>query len=439
MIRTLRRKILALIMGIVTLVVAVTFTVICLIDIDQGQEAVYSALDAALQEAENPYRQEGEQLGPQMDNLLDGSDEEEGQRPRGPRIGGAHQASTLPIALYYVSADGTMAFMAPTSTAALDADTLSQALEAIEAQDAGTPYSQGRLDDLGLFYAQEALGLGFAVAFADESAVSWQGLAATLLATGVVMVLVLLVIAIAFVRWVVRPVQRAWEQQQRFIADASHELKTPLTVILANTSIVESHPDAPVASQRQWIQSTQAEARRMQGLVESMLQLARLEQAAPAPREAVDFSDIAERQALAFEPVAFERGLALESSVEPGLMVLGGPDDLERLCAILLDNACKHGEPGTAIRLFLARSGSHCYLTVRNLGDAIDPKDIPHLFDRFYQTDAARTKEDDTGFGLGLAIAREIAANLGGTIQAASSPQDGTSFKVELPLAPKRG
>lgn len=136
---------------------------------------------------------------------------------------------------------------------------------------------------------------------------------------------VFLVISLFFSRWALRPVARAWTQQRRFVADASHDLKTPLTVILANTSIALEHPERSVASQSQWLESTQHEAEAMQGLVGDLLTLAKMDEeeaaaqsgAARPALEEVDLSDVIEGEVLQFESVAFERGVKLESQVEP--------------------------------------------------------------------------------------------------------------------------
>ena len=244
--------------------------------------------------------------------------------------------------------------------------------------------------------------------------------------------------------------QQAWSQQQQFIADASHELKTPLTVMLANLSILKSRPQETVADQAQWVESTEVEAERMQGLVNDMLELARPKQAPAlgAAETRVDFSDLAEGEVLQFEAVAFERGISLESEAEEGLQVTGDEARLKRLAAILLDNACKYAEPqgedAPFINVSLVREGSFAVLSVRNSGPAIPPEDLPRLFDRFYRVDKSRTKApaggsadvpSKGGFGLGLAIAQDIVRAHNGTIAVTSTNPKGTTFTVKLPLA----
>lgn len=432
MLKALRRKFVLLIMAIAALVVAVTFSTICYVDYHQGEESIYGLLERTLQEANRPLRSLDESA------LRDGDGEDQdGARPEAPRIGGRPDAvASVPVAIYYVGEPGLMALASPASSAAISDDILQSAVEDVGSaallQEGRS--CQGKLADLGLYYAAEPNPFGFTVAFADASSVSWQPLAGILAIVGAVVLLVFLAIAVLFSRWALKPVQEAWDRQQRFIADASHELKTPLTVILTNASILESHPESSVADQQQWIASTQTEARRMQSLVEGLLQLARFDQAVETQREEIDLSDLVEREALAFEPVAFERQLEVVTAIQPGLALQANRERLERLCAILMDNACKHGAPGTAITVSLAREGSWGRLAVANQGKPIPAEDLPFIFDRFYQADRSRSGDGPAGFGLGLSIAREIIGDLGGTLSATSTESDGTEFCALIPL-----
>ncbi len=280
------------------------------------------------------------------------------------------------------------------------------------------------------------------LAFADMgSASGWRALAATLAVVEVAALAVFLVISLFFSRWALRPVARAWTQQRRFVADASHDLKTPLTVILANTSIALEHPERSVASQSQWLESTQHEAEAMQGLVGDLLTLAKMDEeeaaaqsgAARPALEEVDLSDVIEGEVLQFESVAFERGVKLGSQVEPGIKLRGNEQRLRRLAGTLIDNACKYVDDGGAVDVALSRAGKHARFEVRNTGAPISPEDLPHVFDRFYRADKARTGGAG-GHGLGLAIAWAIAEEHGGMLTASSTQAEGTVFAATLPL-----
>ena len=324
-------------------------------------------------------------------------------------------------------------------TFGMDSDVLASA--ASVAQDAlvasGESVTQGHADGLGYYYRIEKTESGYMLAFASDTYVS-QGTLSLLgpfLLAGLGALAAFFVVSVLLSNWAVRPVERAWRQQQQFIADASHELKTPLTVIIANDSILASQPDATVASQMQWIESTETEARLMQGLVNDMLYLAQMED---GEREHVlsrlDFSDVVQNVALQFESVAFERGVLIESSIAPGMEVNGDQMRLMRMVATLVDNACKYTESNGSVRVTLEKRSQVCRLSVHNSGTPIAPDDLPHLFDRFYRADKARTSGKG-GYGLGLSIAKSIAEDHGGTIRVASSAAEGTTFTVELPLA----
>ena len=246
----------------------------------------------------------------------------------------------------------------------------------------------------------------------------------------------LLLITWYLTKWMLKPVQEAWTSQRRFVADASHELKTPLAVILANSQILQADKSLPEDSRR-WVDSTADEAQQMASLVNDLLTLARADENGAAakdkmPQETLDFSDIVDNVALEFDAMAFERGCELESTIEPGLKVKGDAQSLKRLAKILVDNATKYAAKGTAVTLNLKDDSGHAVLSVNNLGTPIDPEDLPHVFERFYRSDKARTRETG-GFGLGLAIAQSIAQTHGGTIEVASDKEHGTTFTVRLP------
>lgn len=258
----------------------------------------------------------------------------------------------------------------------------------------------------------------------------------TSLMAGVGALVLLFGISLFLADWALRPVERTWNQQKRFISDASHELKTPLTVILANIDILRRHGADTIASQRKWLDSAGDEAVRMKNLVEDLLTLARLDEAgqtAPMPElTEVNLTDAVWASLLTYEPVAFEQGLLLDSSVEPDVYVRGDEQKLRQLTTILLDNACKYAGRRGSVRVTLSASADKAQLAVHNTGEVIPPENLEHLFERFYRADAARTGSK-SGYGLGLSIAQGIARLHKGAISATSSAQDGTCFQVTLP------
>ena len=171
----------------------------------------------------------------------------------------------------------------------------------------------------------------------------------------------------------------------------------------------------------------------MKGLVEDMLFLAKSDAARlPTTRLPVDMSELTEGCLLPFESVAFEAGVNLESDIRPGLYVSGDEGQLRRLVYILLDNACKYAGTDGTVSVTLSRPSDRLKLTVRNTGPAIPPEHLEHLFERFYRSDSARTREAG-GYGLGLAIAKAIVQSHRGQISVTSSEAEGTVFTVLLP------
>ncbi len=414
MLEKLRFKFIALNMALAALVLIVVFSSICYIDHQSNVSEVLGELEAALDRSEMDTPPSGQPLI--------------GKRPdEGP----AH----LPMAIYRIDASGSY-----TQEGASNASISESIIETACREATASEDDRGYLEEAGLYFAKRNARDKTVVAFADESAVSsWQGLAITLSFVGAAALAAFFLISIFFSRWALKPVERAWSQQKQFVADASHELKTPLTVILANTAILKSRPDDPIASQEQWIESTQVEARRMQDLVSDMLELARPDDDGDVLEttfELVDLSDLTESLVLQFESVAFERSVALECEADENIRVKGSRKRLERLVSTLLDNACKYAAEGSDVRVSLHVKSRGAVLCIANNGSVIEPEDLPHIFDRFYRADKARTSGAG-GFGLGLAIARETALQHHGSITASSAAGDGTVFRVTLPLAVK--
>lgn len=235
-------------------------------------------------------------------------------------------------------------------------------------------------------------------------------------------------ISLILARLTVKPAERAWEEQKRFAADASHELKTPLTVIITNGELIKSNKYGEEKRTR-FAESILVMAEQMRGLIESLLELARSEEGKETAFERVDLSRLISDSALPFEPLYFEKGLTLRCEAEEGISVRGDKRQLLRLADILLDNALKYSHPGTEAALCLRRRGNGCVLSMENHGDAISKEDLKNIFKRFYRADKARSM--NKSYGLGLSIAENIVKAHGGRIYAES--EGGVNrFKVKL-------
>lgn len=238
------------------------------------------------------------------------------------------------------------------------------------------------------------------------------------------------IISLYLSRWALKPLEKSWEQQRQFIADASHELKTPLTVILANTDVLAAHKVETIQSQIKWLDYIKAEATRMRVLVNDLLFLAKSDAAKDTIiKSSVNFSDLVWSCVLPFESIAYEKGKQLLSDIMSDISLMGDEGKLKQLISILLDNACKYSDENGSIKLTLKQKQDKIFLEVTNTGEPIPVQHMPHLFERFYRADESRSRECG-GYGLGLSIAQNIVNIHNGKISVTSSKEDGTTFSV---------
>lgn len=226
------------------------------------------------------------------------------------------------------------------------------------------------------------------------------------------------VLVSAFSRRAIRPVAESIEKQKQFITDAGHELKTPLTIISANTEVLEL-----LQGKTEWSNSIRNQTARMNGLVKDLLDLARLEE---VKQDILfvefSFSEVVKEVIAAFEPVLLTQEKAFTSSIEPGVPLFGNQERISQLVTILLDNAIRYSTTSGQIAISLFRQGKQIILQVCNACDQI-PQNLERLFDRFYREDGSRSREVG-GSGIGLSIAKAIADAHQGKITA--QKKDGT-------------
>ncbi|MDO4345585.1 MAG: HAMP domain-containing sensor histidine kinase [Eubacteriales bacterium] len=262
----------------------------------------------------------------------------------------------------------------------------------------------------------------------------------------VCLLLLFLYAARVLARKIVRPVEEAFQKQKRFISDASHELKTPVTIINANIDLLRAE-----VGENKRMDYIESEGQRMSALIGSLLTLSRMSQE-PLPENknipqefrSFDLSAALLGTALSFESVAFERGIAYDVQIDDDISFTGNESQICQAAAILLDNAMKYTAGDGGVRILLNRCGSngsrgitHSHprraicLTVANSGPEISKEDREKIFDRFYRTDESRNRASG-GFGLGLSIAKSIAQRHRGEISV--SCKDGwTTFTLKLP------
>ena len=402
MLKKLRRKIILLNLSLVSAVLLLTTLIICVSSIRNTVSDLFLSLQY---HAEQDFRDED----PDWIAQLNAPPETPAAVP--------HLAARLDL-------DGNW-YLQYNNHAVIATDTVNQALElALQS----VP-EEGFLSELNLAYVCRQLDDGVIVVLANTRSIRTSinrslffGLIAFFSGMAICYVISLYLSGVA-----IRPIETAWRQQKQFIADASHELKTPLTVILANHNIIASHGNETVAQQIQWLNATAEEAESMRLLIDEMLTLAKAEDEQLFPHlQHIDISSLIEEEVLFLEPVAYEAEIPLDARIQKNLTMETDPQMLKKLVVILVDNAVKHGRAGSPVTITLTGPKPKQF-SVHNYGAPIPEEDLPHVFDRFYRSDKSRSTE---GHGLGLAIAQSIAQKLQAELTVTSSEQWGTTFTV---------
>ena len=231
------------------------------------------------------------------------------------------------------------------------------------------------------------------------------------------------------------PARLAFTRQQAFIADAAHEIRTPLTLMRADAEVLLRGRERLDPDDADLLEDIVAETAHMAALAGNMLTLARLDAGAQViERDVVDLAELAAAVVQRAQAFADEKGIALALDTAAPVLTLGDRALLDHVALILLDNALKYNHPGGSVTLRVFSDGDDAVLAVRDTGEGIPPEHLPHLGERFYRVDKARSREQG-GAGLGLSIARGIAAAHGGTLSFASVPGEGTTVTLALPAA----
>ncbi|OXS54265.1 two-component sensor histidine kinase [Cohnella sp. CIP 111063] len=290
------------------------------------------------------------------------------------------------------------------------------------------------LDGTRWAYSAQPESNGYMIVYMDVTA--QQKILTNLIYTFAAVALVMLAVIYATSRYFanrsIAPVREAFDKQKRFIADASHELKTPLAVIQTNADVLLANETETIGEQAKWLHRIKSETERMKTLTNDLLYLTQMDDSkAETLHVPFNVSEAVESVVLAMEAVIFERSLSLDYTVEPGLTATGSAEQIKQVVMILLDNAIKYNRPDGTVGLTLRRHHGHIQLAVTNSGSGIPAEHLDKVFDRFYRTDASRSRKQG-GYGLGLAIAKSIVEQHRGKIQARSVPGETTTFVVQL-------
>ena len=228
---------------------------------------------------------------------------------------------------------------------------------------------------------------------------------------------------------VMKPVQESYEKQKSFITDAGHEIKTPLTIIEADATILEMD----CGEDNEWIQDIRAQVRRLTDLTKDLIFLSRMEEERPQVQK-IDFplSEVLTETAQSFQSLAKVQNKTFTIDVEPMLSICGDEKAITQLVSILLDNAVKYSDDNGAISLKAFSKGRNVCVEVYNTAEEVNTSELGRLFDRFYRADKSRNSETG-GYGIGLSIARAVTEAHGGKITATS--EDGKSLTITAVLA----
>lgn len=418
MIKKLRKKFVITNMVFVTAVILAALITMCVSNYRRYYSDSMMAIDQTLS-------RNLEDLKPAID-----FGEANSERPKKPKDGGIGRISVFTVIL-----DGTSDTVSTVNDSGIQVGTDTAQAAADAALSSGK--TSGTIQNMALRFKIKKSNNETKIVFADIT-YEKNNMQSLILISVLIFILVLLTsffISIYLSRRALSPVQEAWDKQHQFVADASHELKTPLTVILANLNILKSHPHNTIAEEKRWLDNTEEEAVRMKDLLQDLLFLARDDGGAapPAPHMSLNLSQAVWECILPFESVAYEQNTAMAEDIKDNIFVSGNEKQLKQLLMILLDNACKYAKNAT-IFVTLEQKHEKAVLRIKNTGPLIPKEDLEHIFERFYRASKSRSR-DTGGYGLGLSIARTIVHSHKGSIKASSTAQDGTVFTVTLPVS----
>ncbi len=296
-------------------------------------------------------------------------------------------------------------------------------------------YDIVNIDDSPYSYLIHKSEFGTKIAFIDRTNI--QNLLIELFKSFFIIIslslILLLLISIYFTNKSIEPIKEAFDKQKEFITNASHELKTPLTIIKTNLSLILSNKNDTINNQIKWINYINDQTNRMSTLINEMLTLSKLDiDENKIILEKINISNIIESMLLMFDAIIYENNITLETNISKDLFINGNKENIKKLFSILMDNAIKYTNKNGKINVYLYSKKNKIILIVENTGYGIPKESIDKIFERFYRVDDSRHIETG-GYGIGLSIANAIVKQHSGNIFANSELNKTTSFIVELP------
>ena len=288
-----------------------------------------------------------------------------------------------------------------------------------------TSRTQGFVEDYR--YRKQTTGTGTRVIFLDcgRSLSTFRSFLLTSCGISVLGLLAVLCLMLLFSKRIIKPVSESYKKQRRFITDAGHEIKTPLSIIDADVDVLEMD-----LGENEWLQDIQKQTGRLTELTNSLICLSRMEED-PSRFQMIDFpvSDVVSETVQSFQALAKSQSKTFTSQIQPMLSLHGDEKAIRQLLSILLDNALKYCGAEGAVSLSLERLGRTIRLCVFNTAESVSQENLEHMFDRFYRADPSRSSKTG-GYGIGLSIAEAIVAAHKGKITASS--QDGHSLRISV-------
>ncbi|MEK4302476.1 sensor histidine kinase [Oceanobacillus sp. FSL K6-0251] len=272
------------------------------------------------------------------------------------------------------------------------------------------------------------------ISFLDitDSMDTLRNLAYTFTFVGLALLAVLFFISLVFAKHSIQPVLEAWEKQKQFVANASHELKTPISIINANYDVLMANQDKTIGSQLKWLQYMQIGTERMKTLINQLLTLAKLEDTnIELPKEEVNISNMIEENLVTLQAYIEEKELDCKTEIEPNVLINSHSESLQRIIMILLENAVQHVDHTGKIVVSLEQFKKHIKLSITNSGQGIPKSELPYVFERFYQVNPSR-QHTNGNYGLGLSIAKLLLDKLNGKITVQSIMGQYTTFTIKL-------